>query len=174
MERKLYRSRTERMVAGVCGGIAEYYGVDPTLIRLLAVLATVVSFGGALVAYLIMSIVVPESPDPGATQEVGPMPEVSGGTSGDPGAHATPTLPATPPAPSPAGPPPATAPPGGGVAGSGRRERPGGSIVFGAVLVFFGLALLASQFVPGLDLWRLWPLAIIAIGISIMFRGGRR
>lgn len=59
--RKLYRSRKERMIAGVCGGLGEYFGIDPTLVRLLFVIGTL--FGGpGLLAYLIMLIVVPEEP----------------------------------------------------------------------------------------------------------------
>jgi phage shock protein C len=60
--RKLYRSRSERMIGGVCGGIGEYFGIDPTLVRLLFVVATL--FGGPAgpVAYLIFLIVVPEMP----------------------------------------------------------------------------------------------------------------
>ena len=57
--RKLYRSESNRMVAGVCGGLAEYFNVDATLIRVLFVVLTV--FGGAgLVLYLLMWIIVPK------------------------------------------------------------------------------------------------------------------
>ncbi len=57
--KRLYRSRKERMFAGVCGGVAEYFGIDPTLVRLFFVFAAL--FGGpGLLAYLIMMIVVPE------------------------------------------------------------------------------------------------------------------
>jgi len=60
--RKLYRSRKERMLAGVCGGIGEYFGIDPTLVRLIFVVGGL--FGGpvALVGYLIFMIVVPDAP----------------------------------------------------------------------------------------------------------------
>ena len=59
--RKLYRSRKERMIAGVCGGLGEYFSIDPTLVRLLFVIGTL--FGGpGLLAYLIMLVVVPEEP----------------------------------------------------------------------------------------------------------------
>ncbi|UCH58849.1 MAG: PspC domain-containing protein [Anaerolineales bacterium] len=59
--KRLYRSRKERMFAGVCGGLAEYFGIDPTLVRLFFVFAAL--FGGpGLLAYLIIMIVVPEEP----------------------------------------------------------------------------------------------------------------
>ena len=58
---RLYRSRTDRMIGGVCGGLGKYLNVDPTLVRLVFVLTAL--FGGpGLLAYLIMLIVVPEEP----------------------------------------------------------------------------------------------------------------
>lgn len=59
--RKLTRSTVDRKVAGVCGGLAEYIGTDPTLIRILWVLA-VVAGGFGVLAYVIMWIAVPEGP----------------------------------------------------------------------------------------------------------------
>jgi len=58
--KRLYRSRDERMVAGVCGGLGEYLEVDPTLIRLLFILGFFATASGAFWAYLVMMIVVPE------------------------------------------------------------------------------------------------------------------
>lgn len=61
LSRRLYRSRTNRSLAGVCGGIAEYYGADPTAVRLLAVLvALFTAIFPMLVLYLIAAIVIPE------------------------------------------------------------------------------------------------------------------
>jgi phage shock protein C len=58
--RKLYRSQTQRMIAGVCGGLAEYFNVDATLIRVLFLILAV--FGGSgLVIYLVMWIIVPDA-----------------------------------------------------------------------------------------------------------------
>ena len=58
--RKLYRSQTDRKVAGVCGGLAEYFNVDPTLIRVLFIVLAVCG-GAGLVLYLAMWIVVPDA-----------------------------------------------------------------------------------------------------------------
>ena len=60
--RRLMRSRTERTCAGVCGGLAEYIDWDPTIVRLLWVLALFLSGGMALFAYLVFWIVMPEAP----------------------------------------------------------------------------------------------------------------
>ena len=58
--KKLFRSRKNRMIAGVCGGIGEYLEIDPTVIRLIWVLLVFLSFGGAILAYIIAWIIVPE------------------------------------------------------------------------------------------------------------------
>jgi phage shock protein PspC (stress-responsive transcriptional regulator) len=58
--KKLTRSKSNRMIAGVCAGLGEYLGMDPTIVRLLFVLAFFGLHGGLLLAYLIMAIVVPE------------------------------------------------------------------------------------------------------------------
>jgi phage shock protein PspC (stress-responsive transcriptional regulator) len=57
--KKLYRSQDERMIAGVCGGLGEFLGIDPTIIRLIFVVATIWGGAGAIV-YLIMLLVVPD------------------------------------------------------------------------------------------------------------------
>lgn len=165
MEHRLYRSRRDRVISGVCGGIADYFDIDPTVVRLIAVALAIASFGTAAIAYLVMAIVVPEEPlgifegsgssvaeTPEAPTQVQPYPE-----------------PGSPPAPPPPTPP--SYPSEGGQPPSAHHPRRGG-IWFGIVLVIIGALLLASQFAPGLDLWRLWPLIIVIIGIRILFRGG--
>ena len=61
MEKKLYRSRTEKKLAGVCGGFAKYFNIDPTIVRLIWVLAAIFVFAG-LVAYIVCALVIPEEP----------------------------------------------------------------------------------------------------------------
>ena len=58
--KQLTRSKSNRMIAGVCAGLGEYLGIDPTVVRLIFVLAFFGLHGGLLLAYLIMAIVVPE------------------------------------------------------------------------------------------------------------------
>jgi phage shock protein PspC (stress-responsive transcriptional regulator) len=59
--RRLYRSRRQRVAGGVCGGIAEYFGIDPTIVRL-ATVALAVFGGSGLLAYVVAWLVVPEAP----------------------------------------------------------------------------------------------------------------
>ena len=61
MEKKLYRSRSDRMLFGVCGGIAEYLNTDPTLIRIITVVSALIS-EGMLLLYIILAIIIPENP----------------------------------------------------------------------------------------------------------------
>ena len=60
MEKKLYRNTANKMIAGVCSGLAEYLNVDPTIVRL--VWALVGLSGAGLLAYLIAAIIIPEKP----------------------------------------------------------------------------------------------------------------
>jgi phage shock protein PspC (stress-responsive transcriptional regulator) len=60
--KKLYRSKTNKKIAGVCGGIAEYLNIDPMIIRLVWLLLVVCAGTGAL-AYLICMLILPEAPD---------------------------------------------------------------------------------------------------------------
>ena len=57
--KRLYRSKTDRKIAGVCGGIGEYFSIDPTLIRILWVAFTLM-WGAGLIAYIISWIIIPE------------------------------------------------------------------------------------------------------------------
>ncbi len=60
--KRLRRSRTDRMVAGICGGLGEMYSVDPTIIRLVFALAALFTVGTALVVYILGWIIIPEAP----------------------------------------------------------------------------------------------------------------
>ncbi len=72
MEKKLYRSQKDRMIGGVCGGLGEYFGIDPTIVRLLFV-AFALAGGPGLIAYLVFLIVVPDEstvvPTPRSSEE---------------------------------------------------------------------------------------------------------
>jgi phage shock protein C len=60
--KKLYRSRNNRMIAGVCSGLADFFGIDPTVVRLVFVAGALLGFGSFILIYLVMFIVVPEEP----------------------------------------------------------------------------------------------------------------
>lgn len=59
--KRLYRSTTDVMICGVCGGIAEYFDIDPTIVRLIAVVL-IFGWGSGLLAYFIGAIIIPKRP----------------------------------------------------------------------------------------------------------------
>lgn len=61
MERRLYKSNKDILITGVCGGIAEYFGIDPTLLRLAWVLFCTL-FGSGILAYIIAALIIPPHP----------------------------------------------------------------------------------------------------------------
>ncbi|MFC1974336.1 PspC domain-containing protein [Chloroflexota bacterium] len=61
MTKKLYRSREERMIWGICGGLGKYFSVDPTLVRVIAV-ATLIIAASPILAYILFRFVVPLEP----------------------------------------------------------------------------------------------------------------
>ena len=63
MNKKLYRSRNDKMVSGVCAGIANYLNIDPTLVRVIyAVLSVFTAFVPGLILYIVLAIVIPQEP----------------------------------------------------------------------------------------------------------------
>ena len=61
--RKLTRSRDDKWIAGICGGIAEHTGIDATLIRVLLVIGTILGAGSLVVVYLICWVIIPKPPE---------------------------------------------------------------------------------------------------------------
>ena len=69
MHKRLTRSRTNRMIWGVCGGLGEYFGADPTLVRVIYVAMTLISAGFGILLYIALAIIVPlEGSSPGPSQ----------------------------------------------------------------------------------------------------------
>ena len=154
MGKRLYKSRSERMLFGVSGGMAEYFDIDPTLVRIAWVVIAVLTAGMGFLAYIALAIIVPDAParrrpvsaeadtteeevvgayDPGDSGEEREMYE-----SAESSGH-----------------------------GSGRRR----SIIFGAVLIALGLFFLAItlDILPRFD-WRFWPVALILLGALLVAR----
>ena len=62
MQKKIYRSVSDRKISGVCAGFAEYFNIDPTIIRIIWVITSLFAFAG-VVAYLVCALIIPEKPD---------------------------------------------------------------------------------------------------------------
>ena len=167
MNDRLFRSRDDRMLAGVAGGLAEMWDADPSLVRIVWALLVPFTGGIALLVYIVMAIVVPEEP------------------------YAYTTFGAIPPAaPDPTAPQPA-APVGSGwvtpdtsrqdaraarhAARAARRaERSStgsgvsGGLIGGLVLVGLGVFFLAREWLPQLDFDWVWPLILVGIGVILL------
>ena len=180
MSDHLHRSRDDRMLAGVAGGLAEMWDADPSLVRIIWALLTIFTGGLAFVVYIVMAIVVPEEDDEyvPAPPPPSPAPPASIGdqtatSAADPAA-----------APGAAAPPSASAAaprywmPGSGVSRAdarrarraARRQRGDSAapVVIGVFLVLLGGFFLARQWLPELDWDWFWPVMLIALGVLLL------
>ena len=60
--KKLYRSTKDRWIGGVCGGLGEYFKLDPTLVRIIFILIALFMMGGGILIYLILWLIIPQEP----------------------------------------------------------------------------------------------------------------
>jgi phage shock protein C len=77
MSKRLYRSRRDRMLAGICGGLGEYFDLDPTLIRVATVLLFLVTGGMLIIAYVILALVIPNAPLSAESSDAAARPALS-------------------------------------------------------------------------------------------------
>ncbi len=182
MTDRLYRHPTDRVIAGVAGGLAVWLNVDPSLVRVAWVLLGLLSGGAFVIVYIVMMIVVPLPPPgwiPRPRGSLGPGPGAAPtwlpGGAWDPGRSepAGAPSPASPAGwsstgPTGAGPAPDPAPPSGWLAPAPAPSRPGnGGLVAGVVLVVLGLWFLVDQYVQ-IDWGVLWPVLIMVAGGALI------
>ena len=160
MADRLFRSRHDRMVAGVAGGLAEMWDADPALIRIIWAVLIIFTGGVALLVYIVMAIVVPEADD------AIPAPAATTVATGD--------------APLPTGSGWATPPSSSAEARAARRaaraERDGmsGGLILGGFLVLLGLFFLAREYLPNIDFDWFWPLVLVGLGVLLVVTSMRR
>ncbi|MCJ8209463.1 PspC domain-containing protein [Mucilaginibacter sp. RS28] len=148
MEKKLYRDEQRKTIAGVCAGLADYFNVDVSLVRLIFVLTLIFKGGGGMI-YIVLWIVLPKKPFTFVPPVDYTVP---------PGGAAQPQQPfyQAPIAPAPKG--PSTA-----------------AIIGGVVLILLGAGLLIDQLdiIPDwhFDLW--WPGILVLVGVFMIFSGGK-
>lgn len=153
MNRKLYRSRKDKMLGGVAGGLAEYFDIDPTLVRIAFVIILFLG-GSGILAYLILWIVVPEEP------YVFNMPG-SGTDQSQTGEQKTDEQ----------------------KTGEGTQEdafkayqqaaemqRHRRRNLAGWILIIFGALFLAQNFLPNFCIGNFWPLILVAIGAALLLK----
>lgn len=170
VNQRLYRSRDDRMIAGVAGGVADYLGVDPSIVRILWVLLAIFSGGIFLLLYLVMMFVVPEAPAEWPIEESGA--DTPGETTEATGSASA------PPAGGGAGTAGGGAEAGAGTARAARRaaraarrgeRREGsGSLILGLILILIGGFFLLRMYVPWLDAGRFWPFLLVIVGLVLI------
>ena len=157
MQQRLYRSETDRMIGGVCGGIAAYLDIDSVWVRVVAVLLAVAD-GIGLLAYLILWIVVPthskigQSPREVARAGVEEVTEKARELAQEARVSIS-----------------------GSPAEEGTTKRTRRSYVVAAILILVGLIVLMGNFglLGWLDIGRLWPLILIVLGVVLLLRRRR-
>ncbi len=184
--RRLYRSRADRVLTGIAGGMAEYLEVDPTIVRILWVLAAIFTGGLVLLLYVVLAFFIPVNPYQGGPVPAGawgPGYTAGGATAAPSGwaqSGATPGTTGTPGAPG-------TAYATGYAAGNAqawnpgwtaeyersraaRTERPGrAGLIIGSVLIVFGAIALADVVIPGwLSGALVIPGLLVALGVGLL------
>lgn len=149
MPDRLYRSRRERVIGGVAGGMAESLHIDPTIVRVAWVLLAFATNGVLVLVYFVLLFVVPEAPDEPETQALASEAGSAGG-----GTAAASNTGATSAAPSPAR------------SSRSFSEGRSGALVVGAILVLVGGYFLVRRYLPTIDLAASWP--VIAVGLGIV------
>ncbi len=178
MNRRLYRSTTERVLGGVAGGVADYFDLDPALVRVAWAILILASGGIFLLLYLVMWFVVPEAPPGFSYGQPWPSTPSAGGASvppaGETPAGADAAVTGSPSAPGM--PPPSIAHEWAGRRAERRRHRSGGGgIVIGSLLILIGAWFLVRDYVPWLNRLELWPIALVLLGIVLLVSAmGRR
>jgi len=153
MTKKLYRSQKDKMIAGVCGGLSEYFEVDVTIVRLLFVLVLILG-GSAILLYLILWLVLPRNPnEPIALnkERVKDVMEEIKDKAQEARKEMTKDV----------------------EEGNGRKRR---HHLFGWILVILGLIFLANTLLPSIfqpPLLRFWPLLLVVLGVVLIARPGR-
>ena len=155
--KRLFRSRKDGLIAGVCGGLAEYFDVDPSLVRLIFILA--IFLGGAgLVVYLVAWLIVPENPEQSPTASFTKHQQMKEEVVGElkrVGSSLAEKFEAT-------------------VEDGEERPERQSTVFVGIALIVMGAAFFLKNFIPWLDLESLWPVFLIGVGVLLLFGAARR
>ncbi len=140
--KRLFRSRTDSVIAGICGGLGRYFDTDPILFRVLFIAA--VLFGGSgILVYIVLWIAVPEEPvAPGFDSTLNQETMNEETKNQEPASQEQPTTP--------------------------KHNRGDGNLWGGLILIALGAIFLIDRFVPRIDFGDLWPVILIVVGVILI------
>ncbi len=167
MKDRLYRSRKERVLGGVCGGLAEYFDIDPIIVRILFVILGPAT-GIGLLVYIVMWITVPEEDMQhyyarfAQTPNQNPFKNSAPGT----GANAEPGTETEGTVPKPETP---NFTPEMMNEYLAPKRRGNGTVIFGAILVLLGILFLFWIYIPSFDFSLIFPIIFVATGATLIF-----
>jgi len=153
MVKKLYRSTTDKMLGGVAGGLAEYFDIDSTLVRVLFIVVVFLG-GGGIIAYIILWIVVPQKPYELPKYPFNQSPSGSESGSGNPSEESKSD---------------SFSVANGSVAGSVTHTG-GKQMWIAIILILIGVLLLIDNIFPTFAFHHFWPVLLIAIGIGLLLK----
>jgi len=153
LAKRLYRSRKDCIIAGICGGIAEYFDIDPILVRIIAVL-TIFLNGIGLIAYLIAWIFIPQNPEPITKEKAKKGTAETMREKAENIAHQI----------------------GEEIRGDSDKteHRKNSRLVGGLILICLGLLFLVNNFLPWFSLSKLWPLILVILGLVLLIGSFKR
>ena len=158
---RLFRSPDDRILAGVAGGIAETWDLDPTLVRVGWAFLILVSGGLFLLLYIVMAVIVPLGPSQATLWNAGMDTQTSAPGPGEP-ASVTST------GPSPSGSPYAPYEQGPSRYRRHHRRDGTGALIFGLILIAVGAYFLLRQYLPTLNFDLIWPLIVMGGGVLLV------
>jgi len=142
MDKKLYRSSKDKVIGGVCGGLAEFFGIDSTWIRLGFILV-LLARGAGLLAYIIAWIIVPEKPVQN-TQNYSQESDEAINIDEDEVVIEEDTNEENP----------------------HQKQK-----ILGGILIVLGITFLVDNWLPFFSWERYWPLILVALGVSLLIKG---
>ncbi len=146
MTGRLYRSRTDRVIAGVAGGVADYLNLDPSLVRIVWAVLAFVTGGLFFLIYIVMWIVVPEAPSGMRTFDDVPPSDAPVGDEVD----VTPSR------------------------ARGDWDAGNTRLVVGLVLIGLGAYFLLRNYLPDIAWGRFWPVLLVLAGVALLIASMRR
>lgn len=149
MTKKLYRSRQDQIIGGVCGGIAEYFGIDSTLVRLAFVLFALIE-GAGIIAYIIAWIIIPEKSETSKSESEEEIYDVEFDSQDTEDEY--------------------KAEEDEPESEKKNKEQQKRKRILGLILVGLGVFFILDNIIPSFYIRKFWPIVLIVLGVALIYR----